>query len=510
MNWTYWLPVLVLASSLVTGLLIFPLREAQVRTRTVLNMVGATVKLAFVSGMVRGYLQGVSYEARMSVLPGLDLVLRADFLALLFCTLSSILWLVTTVYAIGYLERSPHRSRFFGFFSLCVTTTMGIALAGNLFTFFIFYEALTVVTYPLILHRGTKAAAAAARSYLLYTLGGGVLLLAGAVWLHALHGPVPFVTGGVVQELVPEHAVTLRVIFALMVAGLGVKAALVPFHGWLPEAMVAPAPVSALLHAVAVVKAGAYGIIRVVYDVYGIHVADGLGLLLPLAVVSAITIVWGSLRALAQTDLKRLLAYSTVSQLAYISLGVAVFGPLSTVGGLAHLVHQGILKITLFFCAGLLAETLEVKRIPDMAGVGRRMPLTMAAFTLGAFGMMGVPPMAGFLSKWYLGLGGLEAGKSWVVAVMALSSLLNAAYFLPVIRTAWFDPPSPAWHGREDPGEDEGTGRRGRRFGSEASWALLAPALITAALSLGAGVLAGLPISPLQLALQAAAEVWVP
>jgi multicomponent Na+:H+ antiporter subunit D len=276
-----------------------------------------------------------------------------------------------------------------------------------------------------------------------------------------------------------------------------VKAAIVPLHGWLPVAMVAPAPVSALLHAVAVVKAGAFGIIRVVYDVFGVRTADEIGVLAPLAVAAAVTILWGSLRALTQDDLKRRLAYSTVSQLSYITLGIATFGPVSTVGGLAHLIHQGIMKITLFFCAGLLAETLSVKRISEMSGVGRRMPMTMAAFTTAAFGMIGVPPLAGFVSKWYLGLGGIDSGDTWIVAVLVASSVLNAAYFLPIVRTAWFGAPRDAWADRP------------LRLGApEASWWLLAPTLLTAVLALGAGVLAAVEISPLGLARRAALGLY--
>jgi multicomponent Na+:H+ antiporter subunit D len=275
------------------------------------------------------------------------------------------------------------------------------------------------------------------------------------------------------------------VIFALLISGLGVKAALVPLHGWLPVAMVAPAPVSALLHAVAVVKAGAFGIVRVVYDIYGIEFAAKLGLLGPLGAVASFTIVYGSLRALNQDGLKKRLAYSTVSQVSYIALGAAVLGPVATIGGLVHLVHQGLMKITLFFCAGNLAETLGIHYVSEMHGVGRRMPWTMAAFTLGALGMIGVPPLAGFISKWYLGVGGLAAGQNWVILVLVASSLLNAAYFLPILYIAWFEQPKGPW-----PEEHY-------RGWLETHWMLLLPAVITALLALSAGLLANAPFSPL-------------
>jgi multicomponent Na+:H+ antiporter subunit D len=493
MNWQFALPLLVLAASLGTALLIFPLREERRRTRTALNILGATLKLVLVGFMVAGTMRGHEYEARLALMPGIDLVFRADFLALLFASLSAVLWLLTTVYAVGYLEGSPHRSRFFGFFSLCVTATLGIALAGNLITFFVFYEMLTVVTYPLVVHRGTVESLKAGRTYLLYTLFGGVLFLLGAVWLHGLVGAADFRVGGFVEPLIATHRTDLIIVFALLIAGFAVKAAIVPFHGWLPEAMVAPAPVSALLHAVAVVKAGAFGIVRLVYDVFGIQTAADLGVLGPVAVAAAVTIVFGSVRALAQDDLKKRLAFSTVSQLSYIVLGVAVIGPLATTGGVVHLIHQGIMKITLFMCAGVVAETLHIKKISDMSGVGRRLPLTMSAFAVAAFGMMGVPPTAGFVSKWYLGLGGMAAGEWWVVVVLATSSLLNALYFLPILHIAFFGRPTEAWV------------RPGRR---EAPWMLVIPAVATAVLSLSAGLFAGLEFSPLGLARRAAASVY--
>lgn len=482
------LPLLILASSLLPGLFIFFLPESDVRTRTVLNLSGAMLKLALVGWMLWGVFHGADYETRLPLLPDLDFVLRADALSLLFVTLSSVLWLVTTVYAIGYLEDSPHRSRFFGFFSLCVTATIGVALAGNLITFLLFYELLTLATYPLIVHRGTEVSRLAGRSYLRYTIAGGALVLIGAVWLYTVVGTLEFTEGGFVASsaAVATSGETLTVIFVVLIAGLGVKAALVPLHGWLPLAMVAPAPVSALLHAVAVVKAGAFGIVRVIYDVYGIELAANLGVTLPLAITAAVSIVYASVRALFQDDLKRRLAYSTISQVAYITLGVATVGPLAAIGGIVHLVHQGLMKITLFFCAGNLAETLGIHKISEMDGVAHRMPWTMAAFTLGALGMIGVPPLAGFVSKWFLGSGALAAGQDWIIVVLVASSVLNAAYFLPLIHAAWF---------KEAKGEWPDERPRGRL---ETAWMLLLPPLVTASLALGVGLLANVPFSPLE------------
>ncbi|MFD2110553.1 proton-conducting transporter membrane subunit [Thiorhodococcus fuscus] len=487
MNLDQLLPAVIVLSSFLPGVFIFLLQEESHLLRGVLNMTGAVVKLLLVGVMIWGVFHGHVYETRLTLAPGLDLVLHADALAVLFATLSSVLWLVTTIYAIGYLEHSPNRSRFFGFFSLCVSATIGVALAGNLLTFVVFYEVLTLATYPLVAHRGTPDATRGGRIYLAYTMGGGALLLVGAVWLQALSGPADFVQGGFLSGLQPDVWGQLVAIFFLLLAGLGVKAALFPLHGWLPQSMVAPAPVSALLHAVAVVKAGAFGIVRVVYDVYGVGFADALGLLTPLGILAAITILYGSGMALTQDGLKKRLAYSTVSQVSYIALGASILGPVATIGGLVHLVHQGLMKITLFFCAGNYAETLGVHKVSQMDGVGRRMPWTTLAFSVGALGMIGIPPIAGFVSKWYLALGAVEADAYWVLLILALSSLLNAGYFLPILYRAWFRPPPERW-----PEEHIPAGR------FETMGALLWPPLITAAFCLAAGLFAAAPFSPLE------------
>lgn len=471
------MPILVLATSLIPALVIFFLKEHRQRLRTQINLAGALAKLALVAVMIEGVADGTLYETRWTLLPGVDLLLRVDALALLFVSLSTFLWLLTTIYAVAYFGESPHLSRFFGFFSLCVAATIGVAMAGTLVTFFIFYEFLTLSTWPLVVHNGDARAMAAGRRYLAYTLAGSSVLLVGIVWLQSQAGPIEFAMR---DRLASVDRTTLQAIFCLLIGGLGVKAALVPLHGWLPAAMVAPTPVSALLHAVAVVKAGAFGIVRIIYDVYGSSLVDDLSLGVPLAALAALTIIYGSLLALRQTDIKRLLAFSTVSQISYIVLGAAIYGPYSTIGGLAHLVHQGFMKITMFFCAGAFATQMRIHKIDELDGVGRAMPWTATAFTVGALGMIGTPPIAGFVSKWYLGVGGVQAAQSWVVLTLATSTLLNAAYFLPLVYRAWFLP-LPGDHPQN----------------REHSVWLIAPAVVTAVLSIAAGALAGLPYSPL-------------
>jgi multicomponent Na+:H+ antiporter subunit D len=486
MSWENALIVAILMSSFLPGIVIFMLPEKSTGLRTSLNLFGALLKMTLVVIMDLAIYYGRVFYMRLELMEGVELFLNADPLSAMFATLSSVLWLLTTIYAVGYLEGSPNRSHFFGYFSLCVTVTIGIAMAGNLITFLLFYEMLTLATYPLIIHRGTDEALAAGRSYLIYAFGGGGVFLFAVIWLHTLAGPADFTSAGFAPQLIDNDAPVLRFIFLLMITGVGVKAALVPLHGWLPKAMVAPAPVSALLHAVAVVKAGAFGITRIVLDVYGIKNIIQLGLLPWLMTLSSITIIWGSLRALQQDGLKQRLAYSTVSQISYIALGISLADHrLALIGGLVHLVHQGVMKITLFFCAGNLAETLGIHKISEMAGVGRRLPLTMTAFTIGALGMIGIPPTIGFVSKWYLCLGGITAHNWWVIVVLVISSLLNGAYFLPIIITAWF-------------GKQQGSWPRDKNFGRlETHWMLLAPPLVTALAVIVAGIIANAQFSPL-------------
>lgn len=489
--------MLILISSLIPGTMILLLREEQVALRTFLNLLGSVAKVGLVGWVFAGYLRGEEYTFVFDLTPDLTFSLRVDQLGLLFATLSSVLWLVTTLYAIGYLEGGQHRRRFFAFFSFCVTASTGIALSGNVVTFFIFYEFLTLSTYPLVVHRGTDKAVEAGRTYLWYTIGGGTILFLGVVGLFVVAGPINFGQTEIIANLISENGFLLSVLFFMMLAGLAVKAAIFPLHGWLPVSMVAPAPVSALLHAVAVVKAGAFGIVRLVYDVYGIGLAEQMNFLTPLAVFAAFTIIYGSVRALFQDDFKKRLAFSTVSQLSYIALGVAIPGILTSTGAIVHLVHQGIMKITMFFAAGNIAETYGYKKISQLNGIGRRMPFTMGAFTIAVFGMIGLPPVAGFISKWYLGLGAVESGSYWVVLVLLVSSALNAAYFLPILYRAWFCEP-----------EQEAVPmlKSGRL---ETPALLLIPVMVTGLLSLAAGVFAATAGSPLSIAREIAEKLYL-
>jgi multicomponent Na+:H+ antiporter subunit D len=388
-------------------------------------------------------------------LPGLKIGFEVEPLGMLFALLASFLWMVTSVYSIGYM-RSHHEWRqtsYYSYFSLALGSAMGIAFAGNLFTLFIFYELLTLATYPLVTHAGDDAAREGGRMYLGYLLGTSViLLLLALVWTWSLTGTLDFRAGGILEGAVtPGIASILLVLF---IFGIG-KAAVMPFHLWLPAAMVAPTPVSALLHAVAVVKAGVFTILKVAIYIFGIDFLAEIPATQWLMYVAAATILLAAFVALRQDNLKLRLAWSTVSQLSYIVLCALLVTPLGIVGGSMHIVMHAFAKITLFFCAGAILITTHKTRISEMNGIGRRMPWTMAAFTVGALSMIGVPPTAGFISKWYILLGAIEAQQLFAVSVIIVGTLLNAAYFLPIVYAAFFRAPesNPKHEYKDAPGE---------------------------------------------------------
>jgi multicomponent Na+:H+ antiporter subunit D len=400
---------------------------------------------------------------------GVPLALVADPLGLLFALLASALWVLTTVYSIGYMRalREHAQTRYFAAFAASLFAALGVALAGNLLTFLVFFELLTIATYPLVVHRESAAAWRAGRIYLAYTLTGGAALLAAVVWTHALAGHGDFRPGGILGGAAAPAGALWALCF-LFVLGCGVKAAIVPLHTWLPVAMIAPTPVSALLHAVAVVKAGVFGMIRLTGFVFGPALLAELGAGHVLAALAVTTIVLGSLAALAQDNLKRLLAFSTVSQLSYVVLGAALGNPTALTGGVMHIASHALLKITLFFCAGALHVTAHLDRVSQLTGIGWRMPWTMGAFAAAALMLAGFPPGAAFVSKWHLLGGAIEAGAWAPVVALGASTVLNVAYFGPVVARAF----------------------RGARTGpvQEAPLTMLVPLLLTAL----AGLLLGL------------------
>jgi formate hydrogenlyase subunit 3/multisubunit Na+/H+ antiporter MnhD subunit len=325
---------------------------------------------------------------------------------------------------------------------LAVFSAVSIALSKNLITFYIFYEALTLSTYWLVAHHEDSLSFAAGRKYLSYLLISGWFLFAAVVLTYAISDTTRFADGGILSNASASEF-TLIILFILFALG-SLKAAWMPCHAWLPSAMVAPTPVSALLHAVAVVKAGVFGFVRIVCHVFGIELVGELGIGICLGVMASLTMILGSFLAIGEDNLKRRLAFSTISQLSYILFGVALLSPFGVKGAMVHIPFHGFMKITLFLCAGAIMVVTGKKEICQMAGVGRLMPVTMLAFTIGAIGMCGAPPVSGFISKWFLGLGTIQAGYWLFLAVILSSSLLDVIYFFPIVKTAFFDPPAEA------------------------------------------------------------------
>ena len=405
-------------------------------------LIGSTLLLLTVLSMTPVVLQQGSITFKgFNLLPGIDFALHVDAFGLIFATTSSFLWILVSLYSIGYMRSLDEhaQTRFFFCFALALLGAIGIALSANLVTMFIFYEILTLSTYPLVAHDETPEAIHGGHKYLAYLLTGGVFFLSGILTTYYAVGTTDFTPNGILTPALDGTSrLTLQIAFFCFMLGF-VKAAWMPVHAWLPTAMVAPTPVSALLHAVAVVKAGVFGIIRIVYYLYGTELMHELSLGIMLAWVASFTIIVSNLYAIGQDNLKRLLAYSTINQLSFIILGAAILSPMAAIGAMIHIAYHGFMKITLFLCAGAIMVVTGKKQISQMAGVGRVMPITLMAFTVAAFGMCSIPPLAGFISKWYFCLGTIQADQMAFLFVAITASILDLVYFFPVIRTAFFE-----------------------------------------------------------------------
>ena len=431
--------ILAVATPFAAAVLILVLPE---RAGRVVGPAAAVVTAATAAGLLPAVSGGSTPAASIvSLAPGIELALEADALGLTFTLLASGLWIATAIYNNGYAdaEALANRRRYFACFAAAIGSATGVALAENLLAFLIFYEALTVMTYPLVAHHETREAIGAARRYLAYALSGGLAITLGAVWAWRLAGTLAFTPGGFLPADAP--AAQLAGIFVLLFGGCAVKAAVMPLHAWLPAAMVAPAPVSALLHAVAVVKAGVFGCLRILGFVFGpaaLAVFAGPEIVLALCLF---TIVAGSLLAVRQRNLKRRLAYSTVVHLSYIVAGGAMASSLALTGAVLHMVNHGLTKITLFLCAGAIHATAHAESVDELRGLGRRMPWTFGAFAVAALSLTGVPGLCGFVGKLFLGWGAADAEHALALAVLLGASLLTAAYLWPIVRMAFFESP---------------------------------------------------------------------
>ncbi len=447
-----------------------PLMRRHADLRDTITLLAAIATFATVLGILGQLGNGTSPSMRaLTVMPGLDLAFAVEPLGLMFAILASGLWILTHIYGVGYMRgnREKGHSRFFAAFSLAIASVMGLAFAANMFTLFLFYELLTLSTFSLVAHKATPEALRGAKTYLGILMGTSIgLFLVAVIWTWTATGTLDFTRGGILRGNIPASLVP--VLLALYAFGIG-KAALMPFHRWLPAAMVAPTPVSALLHAVAVVKAGVFTMLKVGIYIFGIDFLAETGASTWLMWLAAYTIIAASVIALYQDNLKRRLAYSTISQLAYITLGMALATSMGVLGGGLHIATHAVGKITLFMAAGSIYVATHKTEISQMQGLGRALPVTFTAFFIGALSIIGLPPLAGSWSKWLLVLGAADAGQWAIIGVLVISSLLNIAYLLSIVARAFFLP------------APEGTPVKW----SEASPLVWLPPAITAALCLG-------------------------
>ncbi len=467
-----WTPFWAICSSLAAVVLIL-LSSRRPNLREFWTLLAAVTKFSLVLSLLPPTLAGRAASCTiLEISPGIGLSLQADPFGLFFALIASGLWILTSIYSIGYMRghQEKKQTRYFASFALSLAATIGVAFAANLLTFIVFYELLTLATYPLVIHKESPEAIRAGRQYLAYSLTGGVLLIAAAAWVYQVTGSLDFRGGGILSED-EMSAGGIKALFCLFILGTGVKAAIMPLHSWLPNAMVAPTPVSALLHAVAVVKSGVFGVVRVVGFVFGPDLMERHHLDVALAAAAGFTVIVASLIALNQDSLKRRLAYSTIGHLSYIVLGTALLSADGFMGGVFHISTHALMKITLFFCAGALYVHAHKENVSELDGIGRSMPWTMGAFTIGSLGLIGVPPVNGFFSKWFLCSGAVQSGWLIALVVFLISGLLNAAYFLPIVHRAFFRAPPKGAHG------------------GEASWWMVAPLCATAALSVLLGLM---------------------
>lgn len=406
------------------------------------SVTAAVLMFAVIASMVPDILAGRTlHYGIFKILPGITVTLRADAFSMIFALAASFLWILAAFYSMGYMRglNEHAQTRFNACFALSLFGAMGVAFSDNLFTLYLFYEIVSICTYPLVAHHQDQEGYDGARKYIVYlTSTAKAFLLPAMALIYVLTGTLDFATNistGIFPADVNATIVTILYIFCIL--GFA-KNGVMPFHHWLPGAMVAPTPVSALLHAVAVVKVGVFSTTRVMLYVFGVNLMHSLNLGIPTAYFVSFTILMASIIALSKTNLKARLAYSTVSQLSYIILGVAMLTPSSIDGGLIHIANHAFAKITLFFCAGAIYVATHKKDISEMSGLGRTMPFTFAAFAIASLSMIGAPPVAGFVTKWYLLVGAMQAHQLGLLLVLLASTLLNVGYFVPVTYSAFF------------------------------------------------------------------------
>ena len=437
----------------ITGaapLVILMLGKSQNR-REAVSFVAAIASFLIIVSLVPGVLAGKIYTASLfKILPGIEVKFCADGLSLVFALIATFLWILATSYNVGYMRslQEHAQTRYYFCFAVAILGAVGVAFSANILTMYLFYEIITVFTYPLVAHHQDEEAFEGGRKYIVYLMGTSKLFfLPAMVMTYVLAGTLDFNLADISKGIFPETAnpLAVQITYVLFILGLA-KAAIMPLHNWLPSAMVAPTPVSALLHAVAVVKAGVFCICRILLSCFGVQALDSLGLGIGTAYVAAFTIVTASLIAMTKDDLKARLAYSTVSQLSYVVIGVAMLTPLAVQGGLLHIANHAFSKITLFFGAGAIFVASGLRSIEKLSGLGRKMPWTFGAFALASLSMIGIPPACGFVSKWFLVNGAVKIQHPVLLACLLVSTILNAFYFGQIIYKAFMEEPLPEIH----------------------------------------------------------------
>ncbi len=485
------LPPLLFLLPILGAILTVPLQRISTRARDIGLAVICAAVAALALVLVAGTANGAIYETMLLRLtPDIWMYFNVETMGALFGATVAVLWLLALIYSWGYMADGHRPARYYAFFMLCLGWTMGLAYAGNLLTFLIFYELFSILTYPLVVHEETPEAMAAGTKYIIYILIGGTLVLLAIVLTFFAVGDQTLTTGGI---LTADMGTTrLLAIFWCFMVGFGVKAALVPLHGWVPDAHpAAPAPFSAVLSGV-MVAAGSFGMMRVVFQVFGVELLRELDVMRYLTWIAAFTVIFAAMLAVNQDDLKRRLAYSTISQMAYVVLGLSLLNVEATVGALVHITNHAFMKGALFLCAGLFIKRLGVRRVSQLDGAAKRMPVTAAAFALATLAMIGTPPLSGFVSKWYLGLGMLESDKPLLLIVLLGAALLAGIYLLPIVYRMYFREPILT--------ADDKIATEGR----EAPASMLVPLVITSLLTVALGLGAALPWMPAALARMAA------
>ncbi len=438
-------PLFAQLTSLAGAFLLLFTGERRPNIRDMWTMIASVLKFVLILSLVPYILDGNVVEYTLvQISEGISIQFRVDAFGIIFALLASFLWIIVSIYSIGYMRtlKEHAQTRFNFCFAMAIFSATGAAMAGNLLTLYMFYEILTVATFLLVAHQETPEAVKSGRKYLTYLIGGAALVLFSMAMTYYLTGTLDFKPGGFMEGSASNS--TLCLVFVLFIIGFGTKAAIMPFHEWLPSAMVAPTPVSALLHAVAVVKAGVFCCLRVILYVFGPELLAEIGIWIVLACLVSITIIVANFFALTQDHLKRRLAFSTINNLSIIILGAALLSAEGIKGAMLHIPFHGFMKITLFMCAGAIHAKAHLDYISDMDGIGKQMPITMAAFTIGAMGLTGLPPVCGLISKWYLCIGAINSGIMLFLCVFLLSAILDAAYFFPVIYNAFFKKPTKA------------------------------------------------------------------